>query len=376
MVDRPGARGARRSHARGHRHRASTPSATSAIVPLPEKIVAGRPRLDAERHHHRHRARDATSASRSATSCASCRAPASGATLTITGIVDLGNKGANQRNTYVALRTAQSAARPDRRRLQHRRDGARHLRRRGRRAGDRRGDRRRGRQLDQDQRAVLHRDQRADRRQHAASGSSSAWPSRSASPRVLVVSVVQKSKEIGILRAMGASRGQILRVFLLQGGVARARRLAGRLGARRGRDRALARRSRRTRTARRSSRSSSTRASSSAPRVARDADRRRRGAGARRCAARGSIRWWRSVADDVLTRSTASASPTTSARRSETEVLHGIDLVLGGRVLRADGAVGLRQEHAAQRDRPARPADRRPAVHRRAGDRPRSTIGP
>lgn len=34
---------------------------------------------------------------------------------------------------------------------------------------------------------------------------------------VLVVSVVQKTREIGILRAMGASRGRILRVFLLQG---------------------------------------------------------------------------------------------------------------------------------------------------------------
>jgi lipoprotein-releasing system permease protein len=34
---------------------------------------------------------------------------------------------------------------------------------------------------------------------------------------VLVVSVVQKQKEIGILRAMGAARGAILRVFLLQG---------------------------------------------------------------------------------------------------------------------------------------------------------------
>lgn len=34
---------------------------------------------------------------------------------------------------------------------------------------------------------------------------------------VLIVSVVQKSREIGILRAMGASRGQILRLFLLQG---------------------------------------------------------------------------------------------------------------------------------------------------------------
>jgi lipoprotein-releasing system permease protein len=36
---------------------------------------------------------------------------------------------------------------------------------------------------------------------------------------VLVVSVVQRSKEVGILRAMGGSRGQILRVFLIQGAI-------------------------------------------------------------------------------------------------------------------------------------------------------------
>ena len=36
---------------------------------------------------------------------------------------------------------------------------------------------------------------------------------------VLVGSVVQKRREIGILRAMGATRGQMVRVFLVQGGI-------------------------------------------------------------------------------------------------------------------------------------------------------------
>ena len=36
---------------------------------------------------------------------------------------------------------------------------------------------------------------------------------------VLVVSVIQRSRDIGILRAMGTRRGQILRVFLIQGGI-------------------------------------------------------------------------------------------------------------------------------------------------------------
>jgi lipoprotein-releasing system permease protein len=35
---------------------------------------------------------------------------------------------------------------------------------------------------------------------------------------VLIVSVIQRSKEIGILRAMGASRNQVLKIFLIQGG--------------------------------------------------------------------------------------------------------------------------------------------------------------
>jgi lipoprotein-releasing system permease protein len=36
---------------------------------------------------------------------------------------------------------------------------------------------------------------------------------------VLVVSVVQKTREIGILRAMGTTREQVLRLFLIQGGL-------------------------------------------------------------------------------------------------------------------------------------------------------------
>lgn len=36
---------------------------------------------------------------------------------------------------------------------------------------------------------------------------------------VLAVTVVQRTREVGILRAMGSTRGQIMRVFLLQGGM-------------------------------------------------------------------------------------------------------------------------------------------------------------
>jgi len=36
---------------------------------------------------------------------------------------------------------------------------------------------------------------------------------------VLIVSVVQKSREIGVMRAVGTTRGRILRIFLIQGGL-------------------------------------------------------------------------------------------------------------------------------------------------------------
>jgi lipoprotein-releasing system permease protein len=147
-------------------------------------------------------------------------AAASGAaqTLTITGIFDLGSKGANLRNTYVALRTAQS--------LLGLPGGASVL----------------DVTVDDVYAAEL-----VARRITAATGvqadswiktneqffaAVSAQVTANTSIRffvglsvafgiasVLVVSVVQKSREIGILRAMGISQGQVLRVFLLQGGL-------------------------------------------------------------------------------------------------------------------------------------------------------------
>jgi lipoprotein-releasing system permease protein len=139
-------------------------------------------------------------------------------TLTITGLFDLGNTGANQRTTFVALHTAQSLL--------------------GLEGGVSSID-------------VTVRDvyaaERIARAIHDATGvEADSWITTNAQfftavqaqttanttirffvglsvafgiASVLVVTVVQKSREIGILRAMGISRGQILRVFLLQRGL-------------------------------------------------------------------------------------------------------------------------------------------------------------
>jgi lipoprotein-releasing system permease protein len=145
---------------------------------------------------------------------------ASGAvsTLSIAGIFDLGNKGANQRNTYVALHTAQSLL--------------------GLPGGVT--------SLEVTVRDVYAAEDIAQRITAATGVEADSWIKTSAQffaavsaqttantsirffvglsvafgiASVLVVSVVQKSREIGILRAMGISQGQILRVFLLQGGL-------------------------------------------------------------------------------------------------------------------------------------------------------------
>jgi lipoprotein-releasing system permease protein len=139
-------------------------------------------------------------------------------TLSIAGLFDFGNKGVNERNVYVALRTAQS--------LLDLAGGASSL-------------------------EVKVRDPFAAETiaQSIREGSDlkvDSWIRTNAQfftamaaqilantlirvfvgltvalgiASVLVVSVVQKSKEIGILRAMGTRRTQVLRVFLIQGGV-------------------------------------------------------------------------------------------------------------------------------------------------------------
>jgi lipoprotein-releasing system permease protein len=138
--------------------------------------------------------------------------------LTITGVFDLGNKGANQRSTFTSLRVAQS--------LLDMPGGVS--------------------SLEVTVHDIYAAETMAQRIATDTGVQADSWIKNSAQffaaisaqttantairffvglsvafgiASVLVVSVVQKSREIGILRAMGISRGQILRLFLLQGGL-------------------------------------------------------------------------------------------------------------------------------------------------------------
>ena len=187
------------------------------IVTLPEKIIAGTTRLTAS---------DILIGTELASDLGVgvgdklrvSSAQSSGNTLTISGIFDLGNKAANQRTTYVALHTAQSLL--------------------GLAGGVS--------SIDVTVREVYGAEDTAQRIMAATGVEADSWIRTNAQffaavnaqqtsntairffvglsvafgiASVLVVSVVQRGKEIGILRAMGITRGQILRVFLLQGGL-------------------------------------------------------------------------------------------------------------------------------------------------------------
>jgi lipoprotein-releasing system permease protein len=187
------------------------------IIPLPDKIVAGSARLTAS---------DIVIGKELATDLGVAvgdklnisASTGAAATLTISGIVDLGSKGVNQRNTYVALHTAQALL--------------------GLIGGVS--------SVDVTVADVYEAENIAQAIAAAEGVEADSWIVTNAQffaaisaqiianttirffvalaiafgiAAVLIVSVVQKSKEIGILRAMGAARGQILRVFLLQGAV-------------------------------------------------------------------------------------------------------------------------------------------------------------
>jgi len=143
---------------------------------------------------------------------------ASGATTTlrISGLVDFGNKAVNTRNAYVAMRTSQS--------LLGLQGGAN--------------------TIDITVRDIYAAETLAKAIQSSNYVEADSWIATNAQfftavqaqqtssiaimgfvgvsvafgiAAVLVVSVIQRSQDIGILRAMGTTRGQIQRVFLLQG---------------------------------------------------------------------------------------------------------------------------------------------------------------
>jgi lipoprotein-releasing system permease protein len=138
--------------------------------------------------------------------------------LTVSAIFDMGNKGANARSTFVSLRTAQTLA--------------------GLVGG--------ATTIDVTVTDAYAADGIANSVQAATGVRADSWIKTNAKffeiirtqnisfgsieffvglsvafgmASVLVVSVIQRSKDIGILRAMGTTRNQVVRVFLLQGGV-------------------------------------------------------------------------------------------------------------------------------------------------------------
>jgi lipoprotein-releasing system permease protein len=187
------------------------------IVNLEEKIVAGHARLEAT---------DILIGTELASDLGLAigdkllvqSATGSGHHFVVTGILDLGNKGANQRNGFMALHSGQSL-------LGY--------------PGGITG-------IDVTVHDVYAAELVAQRIQHFTGLQADSWIKTNAQffsaissqsmantairffvalsvafgiASVLVVSVVQRSREIGILRAMGISRGQVMRVFLLQGGL-------------------------------------------------------------------------------------------------------------------------------------------------------------
>ncbi len=193
------------------------PESYFKIVRVPDYIVAGQPRLTSEDiiiGIELAKNLGATVGDKLNVSAAN----GASRVLTITGLVDLGNKGTNQRAAYVSLRTAQSLL--------------------GMIGGVT--------TIDLTINDIYAAETLAQQIQASNAVEADSWIKTNAQfftaveaqktsntlirafvalsvafgiAAVLVVSVIQRSKEIGILRAMGATRGKIMRVFLLQGGL-------------------------------------------------------------------------------------------------------------------------------------------------------------
>ena len=138
--------------------------------------------------------------------------------LTVTGLVDLGSKGVNERTTFVALRTAQSllgiiggvtAIEMTVRDIYAAETIARQIQQ--------------SNYVEADSWIVTNAQFfTAVQAQETSNTVIRMFVALSVAfgiAAVLVVSVIQRSKDIGILRAMGTSRGQVMRMFLLQGGM-------------------------------------------------------------------------------------------------------------------------------------------------------------
>ena len=186
------------------------------VIALPEKMIAGRHDVGPiDVIIGTELARDLGTNVGDKLVLATARGAAS--TLTVIGIFDFGNKGANERNVYVALRTAQSlldlAGGATSIEVKVRDPfAAETIAQAIRESGDLRVDSwiKTNAQFFSAMAAQIL----ANTLIRVFVGLTVALGIAS----VLVVSVVQKSKEIGILRAMGTRRGQVLRVFLIQGG--------------------------------------------------------------------------------------------------------------------------------------------------------------
>ena len=187
------------------------------ITPLADKLVAGRIRVDSsDIMIGIELAKDLGAVIGDKLRLTTARGTS--VTLTVTGTLDFGNKGINQRNVYVALRVAQSLL-----------DLAGGVS-----------------TINVNVRDPFAAEEVAQRIQAQTGLLAESWIRTNSQfftalaaqnmssviirvfvgltvalgiASVLVVSVVQKSKEIGILRAMGTTRGQVLRLFLLQGAV-------------------------------------------------------------------------------------------------------------------------------------------------------------